>query len=58
MRTMGSPAAGATRRRPGIALIKTAIWLVTAFFVVMMFYPLVMQMITRLTLTAEPDFPY
>jgi hypothetical protein len=46
------------RSGTGIAVVRIAIWVVTAFFVVMMFYPLVMQMISRLTFPVEPEFPY
>jgi preprotein translocase subunit SecG len=41
-----------------MALVRLTIWLVTAFFVVMMFYPLVTQMLSRLALPVEPEIPY
>jgi preprotein translocase subunit SecG len=41
-----------------MTLVRLMIWLVTAFFVVMMFYPLVTQMLSRLALPSEPEIPY
>jgi hypothetical protein len=40
------------------SLVRLCIWGVTIAFVVMMFYPLVTEMIDRLSLPPDPDFPY
>jgi preprotein translocase subunit SecG len=38
-------------------LIRVAIWLATAFFVVMLFMPLVRQMVMRLATTGQSGMP-
>jgi hypothetical protein len=38
--------------------MRLCIWVVTIAFVVMMFYPLVTEMIDRLSRPPAPDFPY
>jgi hypothetical protein len=41
-----------------MTLVRFLIWVVTAFFVVMMFYPLVSRMIALLMFPVDPDLPY
>ena len=38
-------------------LVRVAIWLATAFFVVMLFTPLVTEMLLRLTSTGQTGLP-
>jgi len=40
-----------------MTLVRIVIWMVTTFFVVMMFYPLVSRMIALLTFRADSDLP-
>ena len=42
----------------GMTLVRTLIWVVTAFFVGMMFYPLLMRMIALLMFPTDSDLPY
>jgi hypothetical protein len=39
-------------------LVRFLIWVGTAFFVIMMFYPLVVRMFSLLVAPATPDLPY
>ena len=39
-------------------LVRFLIWVGTAFFVSMMFYPLVVRMISLLMFPTDPDLPY
>jgi hypothetical protein len=41
-----------------MTVVRALIWIVTAFFVVMMFYPLLVRMLTLLTIPTEADLPY
>jgi hypothetical protein len=40
-----------------VRLLRVAIWLATAFFVVMLFMPLVSEMLLRLTSPAQSGLP-
>jgi phage shock protein PspC (stress-responsive transcriptional regulator) len=42
----------------GMRLVRILIWVVTAFFVGMMFYPLLMRMIALLMAPTDSDLPY
>ena len=41
-----------------MTVVRALIWIVTAFFVVMMFHPLLVRMLTLLTISTEADLPY
>jgi len=41
-----------------MTVVRILIWIVTAFFVVMMFYPLLARMLILLTIPTEADLPY
>jgi hypothetical protein len=45
-------------REASMVVVRALIWIVTAFFVVMMFYPLVVRMVTLLMIPSEADLPY
>jgi hypothetical protein len=40
-----------------VSLLRLAIWLATAFFVVMLFTPLVREMLTRLAASGQTGLP-
>ena len=42
----------------GMTLVRILIWVVTGFFVGMMFYPLLMRMISLLMVPTDSDLPY
>jgi hypothetical protein len=61
---LGSLGAGGRRatlqtgREASMVVVRLLIWIVTASFVVMMFYPLVVRMVTLLMIPTEADLPY
>jgi hypothetical protein len=40
-----------------VRLVRTVIWVATAGFVVMLFYPLVVEMLARLAARGDSGFP-
>jgi hypothetical protein len=40
-----------------MTLVKVAIWMATAFFVTMLFWPLVIEMLTRLSTSGSGGMP-